>query len=379
MPNKRQLDSTVAHLDAALARNPKAARVGSGPPSASPLSPQNRLQTLPEDSREPSFSPLRQQQGARRRSSSLSQRDNSLDPCLASLSLQELGQLEDGEEEVEIDVFSSQTYPDPTLALVSKRVRVQTYVFNTLWAKVLNIYNGNPNHPMFGHIEFKKCKIPLRGPAPEVKGRSKANDVSWYRKLKVFSENVALKMGGKDATIVEGSCWMWSAAANKLMWQKKISKPKVPGEVTGVYFRIMPVRLFAFLNDPIPRNWMYATAEKEGIVDATGRQFKSIENPFAHTYHNGQGSKGKDAASVTYYVNGIEHGFFTSLDVNNAMKGCNKEGRGRWNCPGHEGYSCVYMDQADNSGRYLPCLNTDTPRSIEYCTYFPYCFPIPPP
>lgn len=237
-------------------------------------------------------------------------------------------------------------------------VSTRDYVFETVFDGVKRLHQHEPHHPMFGPIERGKIKCPL-GPLKV------PNEVSWHKKIRDLARNIEKSTGTE---MIKGSCWLWSGAANEIIWQKK-KVTDAQGNVTGGrYASIMPVRLLCFINDPSDKNWAILTDEKYQVADG----LKSKDYPFCHTCHNGQGSK-RDK-TVPHCVNGAEHGFFGTSAVNNSMKTCAKAD-GRWQCPGHgpdDKRHCKYVD--GETGRLLPCRNGATACDRSECDCEPNCF-----
>lgn len=264
-------------------------------------------------------------------------------PDMSNEELRELEEVEDIEDlsPQPSSVPSSIPLGDPRI------VNTADYVYAAVFDRIKDLYEREPDHPMFGEIENGKIRCPL-GPL------KKPNEVSWAKKIRDLARNVASRTGD---TMLRGSCWMWYSSANEIIWQKKD---------TGRYASIMPVRLLCFVANPSRENWAILTDEKYRVPD--GRRSKDF--PFCHTCHNGQGSLGE---KVAHCINGIEHGFFGTSVLNNSMKSCAKAA-GRWCCPGHGpgNKHCKWVNKSN--GSLLPCRNQLEARDRDDCDCEPNCF-----
>jgi hypothetical protein len=213
------------------------------------------------------------------------------------------------------------------------------HVFNSVYDKFTALHEQNPHHPIFGKRQAGKIRLPFTGT-----GR---NRFDWEAKCLTLARSVEEAMG---PWIMTNSCWMKVDST----WHITMKDPRTNKPIALVQFQI--VRLLAFINNPTTEGWAALT----GQLEKSGR---SIDTPFTHSCHNGQGSKGGLIVGTLACVNGIEHGRLATVQENAEQKNCRFGDRVR--CPGHGTplAVCIFVDP--DTGLPRPCLNRVEGRPVE--------------
>lgn len=180
------------------------------------------------------------------------------------------------------------------------------------------LYRENPRHPVFGPPAKGLIRLPLLS--------SRSNGQCWHNKLKKIAHNIMKQMG---SNWTRTGCWFSTTS------QIQITNPKGPHS-SDVWASITIVRLLVFFSTPTETNWRKLTSHEPTL------------HPFDHRCHRGHDRHDGSVGCV----NGVEHGTFSTKDINEGRKLCSN--RCLAMCPGHGvGGECIYTDAA--TGLLLPC------------------------
>ena len=199
-----------------------------------------------------------------------------------------------------------------------------------------SFHQVNPNHPMFGSIDFALLRAPYKS--------VRSNGVSWIG----IVAKIARRVRNPTTTIGDNKCWM------AMVPQYKISKIPTPGAKPKAAFAFLITRFLCFLANPTDENWRILH-----------RKDTAIGTPFSHFCSRGQPTAGQKGVCI----NGIEHGVFMTRAVNESMKCCKNGSRAT--CPGHAGHKCIFTHP---DGELKKCLMHDN--YVPACIQNPKCFPI---
>ena len=136
---------------------------------------------------------------------------------------------------------------------------------------------------------------------------------------------------------------MWLTRDNDFRITQRDHSTKEKEQITFITVKL--TRLLAFFADPTDDNW--DTVSKLTL----GAGVTHME-PFLHFCHYGHASA--EANRGPGCVNGIDHGTFGTVSVNNAMRTCAVDGKNRSTCPGHGALRYFYVQR---DGRPRPCFN----------------------
>lgn len=184
------------------------------------------------------------------------------------------------------------------------------------------------DHEMFGEMEMGKARAP----------RNK-----WENYVKGIANRV-----DAEIEIGDNRCWMSSSPKFTINYTEN-NKP--------IHTKhLLITRFLAFLKDPSEDNWKYLT-----------NPGKDSKRPFSHVCGRGQPKVKGQGNSVC--INGIEHGGFTTQDVNESHKLCTNGALAL--CPGHgePPVQCVFT-HAD--GQLKPCLMNRS--HVPPCTHQIPCY-----
>lgn len=226
--------------------------------------------------------------------------------------------------------------PQTPLPVPTYYVNTKEYVFGLIWFLVQNLYNSQPNHPMFGECEPGKIRAPFYLPGGMGVG------TSWHKRVTYLAAKVEKNMGKK---IPPWSCWL-------VQNDKTHIHSRLPGRKPIILCSYKIYRWLAFLQYPSEENWAIFTGTFIGPIQ-----------PFLHFCHNGSASRsGKHGGGC---VNGIQHGRFGTSRENIAQKACRNLDRAR--CPGHglhpshciyvhdNGYPKLCLNRAEGRPAHCPC------------------------
>jgi len=202
----------------------------------------------------------------------------------------------------------------------------QVEVYNQLFTLLNKIRDSQPGHPMFGPISEGLIRAPFES--------QRANGTSW----KNFIRNIAMNPYRRPIKWGGNMCWM--AKGHTL----KITRTETGGKVTPLR-SFKTTRFLAFLANPTPENWTYLSDE---------RKQAALNHPFDHYCNRGEATDVRQNGYVC--VNGIEHGKFSTREVNNSRKPCGPYGL-RHRCPGHgpDKVHCVFTHE---DGVIAVCRNS---------------------
>jgi len=191
-----------------------------------------------------------------------------------------------------------------------------------LVALVERLYQRDCDHPVF------QAGLPTVG-MPYSSERS--NGQCWLSHMKTLGKELQTQ----GIRIGDQKCWLRTYT----QFQHKAKK-------------VLAVRALSFFKDPSAENWAALNA--------------GIEAPFDHFCGNGLLNK----ATSKQCVNGIEHGEFSTREVNESRKLCTYGFAAR--CPGHgvKKVKCIFVHKDD--GSLKPCLNQ--PDCVPRCGCQKPCF-----
>jgi len=190
----------------------------------------------------------------------------------------------------------------------------------TLVDLVDKLHREQPKAPIFGPIQPGKLQAPVE---------------DWKKYLKA-----AVK--GIKGTPVLGDNSCWKRKSNQI-------KPYLPKE-KGVPApkSVQVTRLLVYLRNPTDANWAKLSSG-------------DLNTPFDHFCNQGQSD-----ADGCYCINGLEHGAFTTRNMNEDRKKCTYGAR----CLCRHDPKCIFTDKVN--GRVLPCLMNET--HVPVCAHAPRCY-----
>jgi len=195
-----------------------------------------------------------------------------------------------------------------------------------------------PDHPMFGEVAVGEVRAPFNS--------ARKNGTSWSNVIKNIAKADKFRHRPEWGS---GQCWM--VRTNQITLSTTDANDKTK---TIVAKRLRTARFLAFLKSPTDANW---EALKSG----------DLTKPFDHFCGRGELT---DAAQDGYVcVNGIEHGEFSTRNVNESRKQC-KYGAACL-CPGHgdNNQKCIFTHR---DGKLQACRNNAT--HVPICTCDPRCY-----
>lgn len=207
------------------------------------------------------------------------------------------------------------------LRISARRIAVERHLISL----VENLYREKPDHSIFRPVSKDYVAAPYKS--------KRANGVNWISYMK----KIANRKYRWPLSLGKNQCWMTKQDSSLKIYKGRSVKI---------------VRVLAFFKDPTDANYELLNA--------------SISAPFDHFCQRG-GVRPEQGGYLC--INGIEHGSFSTQDVNESRKSCTNGARCL--CPGHgpTESKCIFTHP---DGKIKRCRNLDS--HIPMCTCKIKCY-----